>query len=97
MTFSETRYIAQDNIIDCDLGGERALLNLKSNDYFTMNGTASTIWLSLKEPRSMDDLIDAVTEKFDVAADLCRPDVQRLLAEMLKAGIIDTVTVDAQV
>lgn len=84
-------FVARPDVVDCDLGGDRALLNLKTNTYFTMNGTAATIWQALHQPTSMDDLVAAVTHKFEVTDAVCRPDVVGLIDAMLEAEIIDTV------
>ncbi len=85
---NDTLYVARSEVIDCDIGGDRALLNMQDNTYFTLNATASEIWVALAQPRSIDDLVEVVTERFDVSADRCRPDVEHLLEEMLAAGIV---------
>lgn len=84
-------YVAQTDVVDCDIGGDRALLHLDTNTYFTMNGTASALWLTLTEPRTLDDLVHVVMEKFDVSDDQCRPDIQVLLTQMVEAKVIDVV------
>lgn len=89
---SDTCYIAQSDVVDCDIGGDRALLHLGTNTYFTMNGTASALWLALSEPKTLDQLVLVVTEKFDVAADACRSDIEILVAQMMDAKVIDVVS-----
>lgn len=88
---SDTSYVAQADVVDCDIGGDRALLHLQTNTYFTMNGTASALWLALSEPKTLDQLVHIVTEKFDVAAEVCRGDIEVLVGQMIDAKVIDTV------
>jgi frataxin-like iron-binding protein CyaY len=88
MMTSETYLVAKPEVIDCDIGGDRALLHIGTNTYFTVNETASEIWIALAEPRTVDQLVDVVTEKFDVAAAECRADVEALVAAMRDADII---------
>ena len=85
---SQTRYVVQADVIDCDIGGERALLHLKTNTYFTLNATASEVWPALSEPRSVDEIVTLVTERFDVSAERCRPDIETLIAQMVEAHIL---------
>ena len=40
---SPSRYVASKDVVDCDIGGERALMHLGTNTYFTMNGTGSVL------------------------------------------------------
>ena len=85
-------YVAQSDVVDCDIGGDRALLHLDTNIYFTMNATASLLWLALSEPRSLDDLVKVVTDSFDVTAEQCRADVEALVQQMRDAQVIRTTT-----
>ena len=89
---SDTRYVAQSDVIDCDIGGERALLHLKTNTYFTLNATASEVWPALAAPRTVEEIVTLVTERFDVTAEICRPDVEALLAQMVEAQILRVVS-----
>lgn len=88
---SDTSYVAQADVVDCDIGGDRALLHLQTNTYFTMNGTASALWLALSEPQTLEQLVHVVTDKFDVAADVCRGDIETLVGQMVDAQVIDVV------
>lgn len=85
---SDTLLIAKIEVIDCDIGGDRALLHIETNTYFTVNETASEIWIALSEPRTVDQLVGVVTEKFEVDEAQCRADVEALLSAMLEANII---------
>lgn len=93
---SEALYIAQSDVVDCDIGGDRALLHLDTNTYFTMNATASMLWLALSEPRSLEDLVNLVTENFEVTAEQCRADITTLVDQMLAAKVIGTTTAGAR-
>lgn len=91
---SQERYLAQSDVVDCDIGGDRALLHLETNTYFTMNATASVLWLALASAHSVDDLVHVVTEKFDVSADQCRADIEVLLQQMIEANVVKPVTAE---
>lgn len=83
-------FVARPDVVDCDIGGDRALLHLEDNTYFTMNDTASALWLALSRPRSVGDLVGVITERFEVGEARCRADVEAVLAAMLEAGIVRT-------
>ncbi len=88
---SDTRYVAQADVVDCDIGGERALLHLETNNYFTLNDTGAAIWPALTKPRSVEEVVALVTDRFDVSAERCRPDIERMLAEMVEARLLRMV------
>ncbi|MEM9581172.1 MAG: PqqD family protein [Pseudomonadota bacterium] len=76
--------------MDCDIGGERALLDTQSNTYFTLNATASQLWLALAKPQTLDQLVTVITEKFDISAADCRADTELLLQDMIDSKIVQT-------
>ncbi|MCU0907231.1 MAG: PqqD family protein [Rhodobacteraceae bacterium] len=79
------------DVFDCDIGGERALLNLESNNYFTLNAVGASVWPALANPVTLDALVTLVTDNFDVTAEVCRPDIEALLDQMLAAGLIRAI------
>lgn len=93
---SEKKYIVQSEVVDCDIGGDRALLHLQTNTYFTMNATASALWLGLSEPKSLSDMVKIVTEKFDVTDGECRADIESLVGQMVEANVVKLVPDEAE-
>lgn len=92
---SDRKFVARADVVDCDIGGDRALLHLQSNTYFTMNATASALWLALAEPKTTDELVKVVTDAFEVTAEQCRGDIETLLSQMVEAHVIDPVQGEA--
>ena len=86
-----TYYSAKPGVMDCDIGGERALLHLETNEYFTLNQAASKIWLTLTEPKSLEDLVEVITNSFEVTAAQCRPDIEELLEQMKSANVVEKI------
>ncbi|WP_282092604.1 PqqD family protein [Epibacterium ulvae] len=86
-----TLFQIKPNVVDTDIGGDRALLDLDQNTYFTLNPTAATIWAALETPQSVNGLIEAVIEKFDINPEQCRPDIEHMLQDMLDAHIVEQV------
>lgn len=82
-------YAVREEVVDCDLGGERALLDMKSGEYFTLNRTGAAIWAALQTPQSLDELVALVSDRFDVSTELCRRDVESLLRSLDEAGLLD--------
>jgi hypothetical protein len=91
MTKSDPCFQARADVVDSDIGGDRALLHMGKNTYFTLNPTAAELWLALSEPRTLDQLVGVITEKFEVTDDVCRPDIAQILDEMVTAEVVDRV------
>ncbi len=83
-----TQYVANSQVVDCDIGGDRALLHVDHNTYFTINPTAAAVWCALTEPRDIEFLINLVADEFDVTAEQCKADIQVLLSGMVEAQLV---------
>jgi hypothetical protein len=78
-----------------NVGGENLLVPLGAqvmdlNGLNTLNNTAACAWELLAEERTLDELAAAVAERFDVAAEIARADVQTFVDEIAKMGLLET-------
>jgi hypothetical protein len=81
--------VAASEQVSCPLGEESAILNLKNSMYYGMNPVGTRIWTLLKEPRSVEQLRDALLNEYDVDAALCEQDLLDLLGKMKSEGLIE--------
>lgn len=77
-----------------EVGGERLLVPLGAqvidlNGLIILNDTAARVWELLAEERSLDELGAAVSEQFDVAADVARADVEVFVNEAIRLGLLE--------
>ncbi|CDX26552.1 Hymidylate synthase [Mesorhizobium sp. ORS 3324] len=81
------RVVATGDAAACEFGDGLALLHLKSNIYYSLNGVGAYIWELIQEPRSMPDIRSAVLARYDVDAERCKADVEGLLKGLIEAGL----------
>ena len=81
--------VATSEQVSCPLGEESAILNLKNSMYYGMNPVGTRIWTLLKEPRSVQQLRDALLNEYEVDAALCERDLLDLLGKMKSEGLIE--------
>lgn len=81
-------YSASPECVSCAVDEGVAILDLRSNTYFSLNDVGASIWERMSEPVSLEDLTRAVSEEYSVAPEECRGDIADLLDEMLKHGLI---------
>ena len=75
--------------VSADLSGEAAILNLKSGVYFGLNAVGASIWKLIQEPRSVNEINDALVQEYDVDPDQCEKDLLALLGELLSKELIE--------
>jgi hypothetical protein len=59
------------------------------NGLVTLNGTAAFLWELLASDRSLQDLTNAVVERFDVDRSRADTDVRSFIGWMTEAGVLE--------
>jgi len=77
-----------------NVGGQDLLIPLGSkvldmNGLVVLNPTGRCIWELLAEERSLDELVVAVTERFDVDAGQARTDTAAFVEDLSRKGWIE--------
>jgi len=90
---AETLWVvaSPENVVSTDLSGGTALLDLRTGQYFTLDGVGSLVWTLLQTPSSRTRIVDAILEEYEVAPDECDRDVEALLGELRGAALVETV------
>jgi len=83
--------VATKDQVSADLSGEAAILNLKTSTYFGLNTVGASIWKLIQEPKTVNQIRDAIVEEYDVEPDRCEHDILELLQELSKYGLIEIV------
>lgn len=79
-----------DSVLQTEVDSGLALLDPSSNTYFLLNRTGAVIWNKLEQESTLDEICAEVADKFDIAAEACRDDVESLLASMQGKGFLIT-------
>ncbi|TPK74017.1 PqqD family protein [Mesorhizobium sp. B2-4-15] len=78
---------ATGDAVACEFGDGLALLNLKSNIYYSLNGVGAFIWELIQEPKSIADIRGAVLARYNVDAERCNADIDALLKDLAENGL----------
>ncbi len=77
-----------DDVLHQELSGETVLLNLKTEHYFGLDPVGTRIWQVLGETASAEKVVSRLLEEYEVDESTLRADVERLIAELAKAGLL---------
>lgn len=85
------RYAARRQNTSCRLGAEAVVLDLTQGKYFGLDDVAARVFELLGQPRTMDELRDAIVAEYDVAADRCEADLNELLRDLIRHQLVEAV------
>lgn len=78
-----------DRVVMRELDGESILLNLDTETYFGLDDVGTRVWAELVEHGSVERASETLHEEFDVAPEVLRRDVERLVAELVENGLLE--------
>ena len=76
-------------LLEAEVDGELVALHVENGTCYGFNGTATRVWALLEQPRSLDELCDALTEEFDVEREACAREVVALLRDLENDGLVE--------
>ncbi|MBU0609115.1 MAG: PqqD family protein [Armatimonadetes bacterium] len=59
------------------------------NGLLTLNATARVLWEELATEQTEDDLVEALTERFEVSPEVARTDVSDFIGLLAEKGLLD--------
>ena len=81
-----------EHVLARKLEDEMVLLNLDSGEYFGLNDTGTRVWELLADGRSSEEVIERLTEEFEVASEVASSHVSTLCNELIEAGLLAAAT-----
>jgi hypothetical protein len=85
----DTTVVASKEHTSADLGGDTAILNLKSHVYYALDPVGAHIWNLIQSPRTVREIRDMLLKKYDVDSDRCESDLVELLEQLAQNDLID--------
>ncbi len=84
-----TTLVAAAEQVSCDLGSQRAILNLKSGIYYGLDSVGSRVWELLQQPRSLAELERCLLAEYEVEPERLTPELGALCRTMAEAGLVE--------
>jgi len=85
----ETRVVASQEQVSCDLGGEAAILNLKNGIYYGLDPVGARVWNLIQQPRTLAELREILVAEYDVDAARVESDIRGLLTQLLDNELVE--------
>lgn len=71
-----------------EVDGELVMMNIETGSYASMNETGKSIWELLEEPKTVEFVLKALTEEYDISLEAAQKDVMPFLTQLEEKSII---------
>lgn len=83
----QTKITRHPDMLSAEIGGEAVMMSIENGAYFGLNPVATRIWDLIEQPQMLADLVQKITEEYDVEASQCEADVQGFVVDMIERGL----------
>jgi len=77
-----------DQALSQEVNGETVILDLRSEQYFGLDGVGTRIWQLLQEHGDLDRAYEQIKGEYDVDSGQLEQDIRALVAELHDTGLI---------
>lgn len=85
----DVRYVRASDVVATDMDGETVMMDVQKGSYFALSGSGPDIWAELAQPMRVEELVEALGEKYDTdAAQDLESVVSDFLARLLDKGLV---------
>lgn len=94
MSDTDARFAVNEKDVTAKvIDGEAIIINLANGMYYSLDQTGAVAWVLIGAGHSLDEVADALSERFGVAGDVARADLLKLASDLQEQNLV--VTVDA--
>jgi hypothetical protein len=76
------------SVVFTRVGDEAVLLDFERGVYYGLDGAGARVWELIADGRSLDGVAEAMTAEYEVALDEVRRDVEALVGELERNGLV---------
>lgn len=80
--------IRKEGIDTTDLDGDKVMMDIDNGKYYVLNEVANDIWESIVQPKSVKDIVNLLTCKYDVDEKNCLDCTREFLGKLKNEELI---------
>jgi hypothetical protein len=88
MLSANSTVVAARDQVSCGLADEAVILDLRAGVYYGLNSVGARIWDLIQEPRTVDQIRDAILEEYEVDPDSCERDLRALIGDLAARELV---------
>ena len=82
-------YERSSQALFADVGDDVVALHVANGNCYGMEAAAAAVWGLLEQPTNLERLCDTLVQRYAVSPDTCRVEVERLLDQLEREGLVE--------
>lgn len=82
------KYQHKPGILAADMDGETVMMDAETGKYYNLSEVGGRIWTLTENPLTWDELVQSLTDEYDVDRAQCENDIKPFMDQMMQTGLI---------
>lgn len=82
------RYVRSEDMIYSNMNGDVVMMGIEQGKYYAINGIGSRIWELLKNPITLDEIVNIICADYDVDIAICQSDLHTFIEKMCEHRLV---------
>lgn len=82
------KYQHKPGILAADMDGETVMMDAETGKYYNLSEVGGRIWTLTENPLTWDELVQSLTDEYDVDRTQCENDIKPFMDQMIQTGLI---------
>lgn len=82
------KYQHKPGILAADMDGETVMMDAATGKYYNLSEVGGRIWTLTENPLTWEELVQALTDEYDVDRAQCEEDIKPFMEQMIQNGLI---------
>jgi len=84
----ETIIQRKTDVLASDLDGEKVMMSIEKGEYYGLGKTGTFIWDNIENPIKISNLIEMITENYNINKDKCFADIAPFIMDLIEKELI---------
>src|SRR5579862_8378667 len=80
--------VASEEVLSREIRNETVLLDLKTENYFGLDGVGPRIWQLIKDGASLPQIEATLTAEYEVGDEVLTRDLEQFVQDLTQAGLV---------
>lgn len=85
------KVVHSKNIIWREVDNEAVILNIETNDYFTLDSTGAEIWKRFTSENSISAIISGISSEYGIEKERLTEDINDFIKELKEEGLVKII------
>ncbi|MBB3108554.1 hypothetical protein FHS18_000582 [Paenibacillus phyllosphaerae] len=85
------QFVQSKGSLASNMDGEKVMMRVETGKYYNLGAIGGRIWDLLEQPQTVNQLVEALTQEYEIGMDECTAQVESFLKQLQSEQLVEAV------